>query len=57
MRRDPSGSFALRDQNEPAKAVGYEESFVLEIYRANKLEVGGRIFPGFLTQDAIVATR
>jgi SAM-dependent methyltransferase len=57
MRRDPSGSFALLDSDEPGKAVAYDENFVLEAYRTNGLEVGSRVYPGFLTQDAVVASK
>jgi ubiquinone/menaquinone biosynthesis C-methylase UbiE len=57
MRRDPSGTFALLDPDEPAKAVAYDESFVLDAYRKSGLEVGSRVYPGFLTQDAVVATK
>jgi SAM-dependent methyltransferase len=57
MRRDPSGAFALRDPDMPGKAVGYEESFVLEAYKSSGLSLDGQIHPGFKRQDAIVAKK
>jgi SAM-dependent methyltransferase len=57
MQRDPSGSFALRRTDVPGRAVAYDEAFVLDAYESSGLVLAGRIHPGFLIQDAIVAAK
>jgi len=57
MHRDRSGSYALLEPDMPGRAGGYDEQFVLDAYRASGLQLTGPIHPGFLIQDAIVATK